>query len=163
MRRSFLFAFKGVALCVRTERNFRIHLAVTFYVLIASLVTRLSAVEWSLILLCAGAVLGAELFNTAAERLCDALHPDRSPAIGTVKDLAAGAVLVFAVMSAAVGGIIFFNDDKIPRIAAFAKGHIALSILIAATLPLAVYLVFRRYKNDNKVSYDNDRRAAERR
>ena len=110
-----------------------------------------------------GVVLTAELFNTAAERMCDALHPDRSPAIGTVKDLAAGAVLVFAVMSAAVGGIIFLSDDKIPRIAAFAKGHIALSILIAATLPLAVYLVFRRYTNDNKVSHDNDRRAAERR
>lgn len=163
MRRSFQYAFKGVASCIRTERNLRIHLAVTFYVLIASLVTRLSAVEWSLVLLCVGAVLGAELFNTAVERLCDALHPGRSPVIGTVKDLAAAGVLVFAVMSAAVGGSIFFGGEKISRIIAFAEEHTALSVLIVATLPLAVFLVFRRYENDHKISHDNDRGAAKRR
>ncbi len=39
-------------------------------------------------------MLSAEFLNTAVEKLCDHLHPDRHPSIGTVKDLAsAGAFL----------------------------------------------------------------------
>jgi diacylglycerol kinase len=29
-----------------------------------------------------GAVMGAEIFNTSIEKLCDAVHPDRSVIIG---------------------------------------------------------------------------------
>jgi diacylglycerol kinase len=163
MRRSFAYAFKGVLTCAITERNFRIHLAVAFYVLIASIAARLSETEWALVLICIGAVMGAELFNTAIEKLCDTLHPGRNRAIGMVKDASAGAVLMFALMSAAVGGIIFFNTEKITRLVSYVKDHIVISILIAVSLPLAVYLVFRRYGNDNKISHDNDSRTSERR
>ncbi len=163
MRRSFLYAIKGFKACAQTERNFRIHLAAAFYVLIASAVSQLNAIEWTAVLICIGAVTGAELFNTAIEKLCDAFSPGWSKTIGVIKDMAAGAVLMFAVMSAAVGVLIFINDEKMTRIAAFAKGHIPLSVLIAVSLPVAVYLVFRRYVNDNKISHDNDCRPAERR
>ncbi|GAB4147742.1 MAG: hypothetical protein OHK0017_09770 [Patescibacteria group bacterium] len=36
--------------------------------------------------------MGAELFNTAIETLCDLLHPDFHPKIKIVKDMAAAAV-----------------------------------------------------------------------
>jgi diacylglycerol kinase (ATP) len=38
-------------------------------------------------------LLAVELLNTAVEKLCDKLHPDRDPAIGYVKDLGSAAVL----------------------------------------------------------------------
>lgn len=163
MRQSFRFAFKGVLSCIKTERNFRIHTAVTFYVLIAAAITKLTAIEWVMILVCIGAVTGAEIFNTAIEKLCDMLHPGRHKTIGLVKDMTAGAVLMFAVTSAVIGGIIFFNNEKITRMLAFIKGHIGWAILIFATLPVAVYLVFRRNGNDNEISHDNDSRTSERR
>jgi diacylglycerol kinase len=163
MKQSFIFAFKGALACIKTERNFRIHLAVTFYVLIASIVTRLSETEWVLVLICVGAVTGAEIFNTAIEKLCDTLHPAWNKGIGMVKDMTAGAVLMFAITSAAIGGIIFFSNEKITRMVTFAKDHIVWSVLIAFSLPVAVFLVFRRYKNDNKISHDNDSRTSERR
>jgi hypothetical protein len=75
----------------------------------------------------------------------------------------AGAVLMFAASSAVIGGIIFFNADKITKIAAFATTHVVLAVLTIATLPLNAYFVFRRYENDKKDSYDHDRRASERR
>ena len=48
-----------------------------------------------------GLVLGAELFNTAIETVVDHVTPQVHPLAKLIKDLAAGAVLVFA--SAAVG------------------------------------------------------------
>jgi len=55
------------------------------------------------VLLTGGAVLAAELFNTALEHLADHLHPEVDPRIGLVKDCAAAAVLVAAIAAAAVG------------------------------------------------------------
>ena len=52
-------------------------------------------------------VIGAELFNTAIERLVDLVSPRRNPLAGQVKDIAAGAVLVCALAAIAVGLIIF--------------------------------------------------------
>ncbi|NLA86887.1 MAG: diacylglycerol kinase family protein [Clostridiales bacterium] len=163
MKRSFSFAFRGVLACARTERNFRFHLAVAFYVLLASIITGLTAAEWALVLICIGTVTGAELFNTALENLCDALRPEWNKSIGVVKDMTAAAVLMFALKSAALGGIIFFRDEKLTRLAAFIKDHAVLSVLIAASLPIVLYLVFRRYKNDNKISHDHNSRTSQRR
>jgi diacylglycerol kinase len=163
MKRSFLFAFRGILACMRAERNFRIHLAASFYVLLASAVARLSAVEWALVLLCIGAVTGAELFNTALEKLCDTLHPARNTGIGMAKDFAAAAVLMTAAASAVVGGIIFFNNEKLTRAVSFVKDHTVLSILIVISLPVAAFLVFRRYGNDKKNSHDHNSGTSERR
>ena len=105
MKRSFLFAFRGILACMRAERNFRIHLAASFYVLLASAVARLSAVEWALVLLCIGAVTGAEL-STRRLKSCDTLHPARVRGLNG-EGFTAAAVLMTAAASAVVGGIIF--------------------------------------------------------
>ena len=63
--------------------------------------------EWTVVILCFGVVIAAELFNTAIERLVDLVSPERHPVAGQVKDIAAGAVLVCAVAAAIIGLIIF--------------------------------------------------------
>jgi diacylglycerol kinase len=163
MKSSFANAFRGIAACLKAERNFRFHLAVAFYVLVAAAVTEATGTEWLFILGCIGAVTGAELFNTSIETLCDTLHPDKSYGIARVKDMAAGGVLMCAAASAVIGGIIFFNAEKVSSLAKFASAHVALAVLILATVPAAVFLVFRRYENDQKNSYDYNRRTSQRR
>lgn len=49
----------------------------------------------------------AEGFNTAIEKLCDKVSPQRDPLIKIAKDIAAGAVLLF-VFSAVIIGLIVF-------------------------------------------------------
>ena len=163
MKSSFVYAFKGIGACARTERNFRFHLAVALYVLIAAAVTGATETEWLLILACIGAVTGAELLNTAIEKLCDTVHPGKNSGIARVKDMTAGGVLMLAAASAVVGGIIFFNGEKISKMADFAASHTILFVLILATVPVALYLIFRRYGNDQKNSNDHNRRTSERR
>jgi diacylglycerol kinase (ATP) len=47
-------------------------------------------------------VLAVELVNTAIEKLCDQLHPDRHEAIGYVKDLGSAAVLMTLLLAGMV-------------------------------------------------------------
>ena len=54
----------------------------------------------------------AEAFNTAIEKLCDKVSPERDPLIKTTKDVAAGAVLLFVLGAVAVGLIIFIPKIK---------------------------------------------------
>ena len=63
--------------------------------------------EWIAVILCIGAVLAAEGVNSAIEALCDKVSPEYDEAIKHTKDLAAGAVLILAVMSIIVGLLIF--------------------------------------------------------
>lgn len=102
-RRRLGFAIRGLALAVRRERSLRTQLLAAGTVLALLLATRPAAVWWALLLLACALVLVAELLNSALEALVDHLHPERHPAVGAAKDIAAGAVLVASVGAVAVG------------------------------------------------------------
>jgi diacylglycerol kinase (ATP) len=52
-----------------------------------------------------GMVWLAEALNTAIEELCDHVTPDRHAAIGRIKDLAAGAVLIASIAAGLIGAL----------------------------------------------------------
>lgn len=147
MKNSFKYAIRGIIACVKSERNMRIHTAATFYVVLAGLITRISAGQWAAVLICCAAVMSAEMMNTSVEGLCDCMHPDWSEKIKFVKDVAAGAVLIFAVISAIVGIMIFFSGEQLKFALEFAKNETVLAALIVLTIPAAVYYVVGRKKN----------------
>ena len=107
--RRFRFAFGGLAAAWRSEANFRIQLITLPVVVIVLAVVKIEPIWWALVLLTSGAVLAAELFNTALEHLADHLHPETHPQIQIVKDCAAAAVLVTAGAAAAVGVALLFH------------------------------------------------------
>jgi diacylglycerol kinase len=109
--RSFYYAGQGIRHCFRRERNFRIHIAATAIVIILASLLHCTAVEWVLLLICIGMVVSLEMVNTAIERFCNMVQTDFNPQVKIIKDVAAGAVLVSAVVAAICGMIIF-----IPRI-----------------------------------------------
>ncbi|HOS80084.1 MAG TPA: diacylglycerol kinase family protein [Anaerolineae bacterium] len=100
---SFRFAGAGLWDVLRTERNFRIHLGVAVAVIAMGLWLGVSRQEWIGLLLCIGFVLLAEIFNTGAELLVDLASPTYHPLAKRVKDLAAGAVLLAAIIAVIVG------------------------------------------------------------
>lgn len=107
IHKSFLNAFRGVAAMIKTERNFQIELLAFFVNLFLIFYLKLSSVDTALILLVSFAVLSAEIFNTAVEKLCDIVQPDFDQRIGFIKDIAAGAVVLMAIASVIVGIIIY--------------------------------------------------------
>ncbi|HTV76815.1 MAG TPA: diacylglycerol kinase [Steroidobacteraceae bacterium] len=97
LRRRLAFALAGFAHAVRAERSVRTQLAILVLVVAGLGYLQPPAVWWALVSLGAAGVIGAELFNTALERLADHLHPDLHPQIRIVKDCAAAAVLCVAL------------------------------------------------------------------
>ncbi|MEZ4509067.1 MAG: diacylglycerol kinase family protein [Eubacteriales bacterium] len=57
-----------------------------------------SATEWIALIICSGIVLSLEIFNTAIEQWTDLVEPAYNKTAGTIKDLAAGAVLTASVL-----------------------------------------------------------------
>lgn len=105
--RSLTHATRGLLLLFKTERNAQRHLAAAIVVVLAGFYFAISPTEWSIICLTIGAVLMAEGFNTALEKLADFITTETHPEIGKVKDVAAGAVLLISVAALAIGAIIF--------------------------------------------------------
>jgi len=104
--KSFGFAFKGVRLALK-ERNFILHLISAVLVMSLGFFFGVTSMEWCLLLLCIGVVLTAELVNTAIEKLVDLVSPQFNIQAGIIKDIAAASVLVFSIVSAIIGLIIF--------------------------------------------------------
>lgn len=106
--RSFGFAASGIRYALKYEQNMRIHLLAAVVVITAAFLTGLSVMEWSIILLLIGGMLALEMINSAIERAVDLTMPDIHPLAKQAKDIAAGAVLVFAITSAIIGLLIFW-------------------------------------------------------
>lgn len=100
-------AWNGIQLATRQERHFRIHLSVMVTVLIAGWMTGIARWEWVALLGISALVMALELVNTALEKALDRIHPDRHDLIGQAKDMAAGAVLIAAMVSVIIGMLIF--------------------------------------------------------
>jgi diacylglycerol kinase (ATP) len=107
MLRSFRFAFLGLKWLVLSENNARFHLLATILVLIAGFYFKLSAIEWTIILTQIGLVWATEAINTAIEKLCDYVSPQRHEVIGKVKDMASTGVLIVSIVAGLVGLVVF--------------------------------------------------------
>lgn len=107
LSRSFGFAVAGVLHAVATERNMKIHLAAAAAALTLAWRLDVGGPELAVLVLTIAGVLAAELVNTAVEALVDLVSPQYHPLAKAAKDVAAGAVLVMALASLAVGGLLF--------------------------------------------------------
>lgn len=107
IHKSFLNAFRGVLMMIKTERNFQIELLAFFVNLFLIFYFRLNSTDAALIIIASFAVLSAEIFNTAIEKTCDVIQPDFDKRIGFIKDIAAGAVVLTAIASVIVGILVY--------------------------------------------------------
>ncbi|SOD20432.1 diacylglycerol kinase family protein [Pedobacter xixiisoli] len=105
--KSFRFASNGLKEAFKSELNFKVHLFSVVVVVLAGWCFEVSFLEWIALIVCISAVLATELFNTAIEVLVNLVSPEFNPKAGLVKDIAAAAVLIVALMSLVVGLIIF--------------------------------------------------------
>ena len=99
---SFGFAFKGLTTLSKEERNARIHLIATALVVIAGVYFNLSLIVFAI-----GLVIIVETINTVIENIMDYQSLEKNPKIGKIKDLAAAAVLLSAIVAIIIACFIF--------------------------------------------------------
>lgn len=107
---AFLCACHGIQDTAK-ERNFRIEFCFMVLCIVLGFAFGISILEWLIVIVCFGLVLGGECFNTSLEAIVDLASPDYHELARIAKDAAAGAVMLFSIASFIVGAIIF-----LPRI-----------------------------------------------
>lgn len=105
--RSFGYAWQGVRTFFRAEHNALLHLAGTALVIVLAIIFTVTPGEAIALVLAAGFVWVAELFNTAIEKIMDYLSAEKHPAIKYIKDISAGAVLIAALTALLTGLFVF--------------------------------------------------------
>ncbi len=104
---SFGHAIHGLMWIISTQRNFKIHLALSLIAITAGLILGISYLEFLTIVLLVAIGLSIEAVNTAIEETIDALHKDFSPEIKIAKDVSASAMLIFSFGAFVTACIIF--------------------------------------------------------
>ena len=104
---SFKYATNGVFEAFIQERHLKIHVTIMILVILAGIVFKISLSEWIICIILFGFVISLELINTAIETTIDMVMPEKNEKAKIAKDVAAGAVLVSAIVSAIIGLLIF--------------------------------------------------------
>lgn len=102
-------AWHGICDAVELGRNIRVELLAAAWALLLVWTSGYGKWYYIAVLGVCALVLGAECMNTAVEKLCDRVTAERDELIRKVKDMAAGAVLVCAVVALCVGLFLFVD------------------------------------------------------
>ena len=110
---SFYHALQGIWGAIRSEAHLRFHIMIAVLILVFAYFYGMNSTDWAILILMIGAVISAELFNTALERAVDTATDEIKPSAKLAKDSAAGAVLVLAAASVFVGICLFGHIERI--------------------------------------------------
>ena len=103
----FACAFRGLGRTLAREPSGRVHAVCALAVVVMGIFLNVSGAEWAILSLATGAVIAAETFNTAIERLADRVTREREESIRLLKDAAAGGVLAASIGAAGAALAIF--------------------------------------------------------
>lgn len=110
------YALSGLKEIFLSERNIRIQIFFAFFILVLSVVFKISFVEVMIVFISIFFVIFSEIVNTIVEKILDLYTKNKNDEVGLIKDIAAGAVL-FSVASSVIVGLFIF----VPRIIDFIK------------------------------------------
>jgi len=106
--KSVMYALNGVRLAFRSQRNFRKHLIIALISLSIAFFLKVTIVEFCIILFANSLVLIMEMMNSVIEFVIDAYYKNKWAKLAKLsKDIAAGAVLISASVSAVIAILIY--------------------------------------------------------
>lgn len=106
-------ALDGLIWSLKTQPNYRIHLFLSALSIIASFFFKITYIEFILVIFLITVGLVIETLNTGLEQTTDAIDRKIREDIKIAKDVAAAAMLIYAVGATIIGAMIF-----VPRLIA---------------------------------------------
>ncbi|MBR5561671.1 MAG: diacylglycerol kinase family protein [Clostridia bacterium] len=143
--KSFVYAFRGITYCIAHERNMRIHLCFTAYMfgfLFVHDFFEVSRTQLALLFAVSGLVMALEAVNTAVEKVVDLATKEINSLAKISKDAAAGAVLIAAIGSVAVGISILYQPEAFVKMFEYYKENIPVLIGFIISFIASVIFVF---------------------
>ncbi len=105
--KSTTHAWRGLGIFIKTTHNSWVHIFFGILAIYLGFVLHISSIEWVMVVFSIGLVIITEALNTAFEIDIDLTSPTYHPYARDTKDVAAGAVLISAVVAGIIGLIIF--------------------------------------------------------
>ena len=87
---SFKYAGRGILKVFRSERSFKLQLAIFALTIIAGFAFRITSTEWIFIMVAGGMVLVSEMVNTILEYVVDLITEEYRIQAKHIKNIAAG-------------------------------------------------------------------------
>lgn len=104
---SFKHAWDGLIWSLKTQPNYRIHIFLSILSIIGGFVLKISYFEFLLIIFLITVGLVVETINTGLEQTTDAIDKKIREDIKIAKDVAAAAMLIYAIGAFVIACIIF--------------------------------------------------------
>lgn len=140
--RSFVYAANGVKTAIIEERNLRFHICVAVYVYIFSFFYDFGRAEYAVLTVLIVGVLALELVNSAFERSVSRPSPEQYRTAGAVKDIAAGAVLVYCIGAVACGISLFWDLAVFGEIIGYFGANIPVLIILVISIIFCAWFIF---------------------
>lgn len=102
-------AISGIWYSIKTQKNIRFQLLIAIVVIICGFILKLSIVEWLFVVFSIMFVITTEVINTAIETVVNMYTREYNEFAKIAKDVASGAVLLAAINSIIVAGIIVIS------------------------------------------------------
>ena len=136
---SLNYAVLGIIQSLKRERNMQIHLIIGFLVLMFSLFSHITKMEFLFVIFAITFVIVTEMINTAIEKTLDAIINYTYPLVKVAKDISAGAVLIAAINAMIVGYMVFWDKvrpttEAIINVIKNSSPHMVLLILVIVIL-----------------------------
>lgn len=137
----FKYAARGVVYCIKNERNMRFHCVVALYLFLFLPFFELTRTQYAVLFITVAGVMSLEIINTAVETVINRLCASYDQMARIAKDAAAGAVLVGAAASVAVGTFLLWQPSAFAEIYSFFSGNLpAFAVLILSLVFFAVFV-----------------------
>lgn len=105
--KSFKFAVEGINYALNSDQNLIIHFIAALFVIVLSLLLRVSPFEMGILGVTILVVISAEMINSALEKVVDLVTREHRLEAKIAKDISAGMVLLTAFGSFIIGVLIF--------------------------------------------------------
>ena len=146
---SFVYAARGLVEALVSERNFRVLWLCALLLILFNFLIKFDLLAQITFLLLIFIILALELINSALEKSCDSLTPGHSLLIKKAKDFSAAAVLLLAIGSFFIFGLLLNHNwlliyEKLKNQTLFFVGLalIALINFVLCLKPKALILSF---------------------
>lgn len=105
--KSFGYAVEGIVTFFKTQHNAWIHCLAMLVVILLGYIFKINNTEWCMLVIAIALVFITEMLNTSIEFLTDRVSPEYHPLSKKVKDVAAGAVFISALIAIIIGLFVF--------------------------------------------------------
>ena len=139
--RSMGYAFNGIKLGIKEERNMRLDIVAMLFVWFHMQFYNFDTAETVLLVLVTFLIPAFELMNTAVERAVHKPDEEHWMPAGDAKDTAAGAVLIMTIGAVVIAAIMFTDNLGIRELKEFYFGNITHIAGLAAYIILSYFFI----------------------